>query len=339
MGGLRRRVLLAGLLAWSAALAVPAAALDRAAPRALEVTAYPLKGFVVGEPDRRVFGRLTFLGGLELRARDPDFGGISSLRIARDGERFIAVTDQAHWITGRIATRDGAPAAIAEARIAPILGPAGTPLKRTRHFDTEALAWQGNTLFVATERAHDILRFELPAGGMPGRGRVIEVPAAFRDLEGNRGIEALAVLPPRAAQAGQLLAFAERAPARWRMADHVGFILGPGGGRVSLRRIGDYDVTDIAFLPDGDLLVLERRFVPILGLGLRIRRIALAAIRPGARLDGEILIEADGGVQIDNMEALAAHRDAEGRTILTIVSDNNFSILQRTLLLRFALQE
>ncbi len=48
-------------------------------------------------------------------------------------------------------------------------------------------------------------------------------------------------------------------------------------------------------------------------------------------------MEADYGNQIDNMEGLGIHRDARGRTILTLISDNNRSILQRTLLLRFVL--
>jgi hypothetical protein len=39
------------------------------------------------------------------------------------------------------------------------------------------------------------------------------------------------------------------------------------------------------------------------------------------------------------MEALDVHRNAAGETILTVMSDDNFSPLQRTLLLRFALIE
>jgi hypothetical protein len=39
------------------------------------------------------------------------------------------------------------------------------------------------------------------------------------------------------------------------------------------------------------------------------------------------------------MEALGVHRNAAGETILTIISDDNFNPLQRTILLRFALVE
>ena len=43
---------------------------------------------------------------------------------------------------------------------------------------------------------------------------------------------------------------------------------------------------------------------------MRIRSVPLAAIKPGALVDGRELIFADMGYQIDNMEGLSVHRDA-----------------------------
>ena len=54
-------------------------------------------------------------------------------------------------------------------------------------------------------------------------------------------------------------------------------------------------------------------------------------------VDGATLIVADLGYQIDNMEGIGVHRNAPGETILTLVSDDNFSVIQRNLLLQFAL--
>ena len=54
-------------------------------------------------------------------------------------------------------------------------------------------------------------------------------------------------------------------------------------------------------------------------------------------LDGPVLIEADMGYQIDNMEGLSVHRAANGDIVLTLVSDDNFSVIQRTILLQFTL--
>ena len=59
--------------------------------------------------------------------------------------------------------------------------------------------------------------------------------------------------------------------------------------------------------------------------------------RPGATVDGDVLLEADMRYQIDNMEGLAVHTNADGETIIALVSDNNHNMLQRTLLLFFAL--
>jgi len=84
------------------------------------------------------------------------------------------------------------------------------------------------------------------------------------------------------------------------------------------------------------MLVLERWYQPLRGVGMRMRRIAGRDIRPGALVDGQRLIEADLGFEIDNMEGLSVHQE-QGRTILTLISDDNFSFLQRTLLLEFEL--
>jgi hypothetical protein len=64
----------------------------------------------------------------------------------------------------------------------------------------------------------------------------------------------------------------------------------------------------------------------------------LAQIAPGAVVEGREIFSADMSHQIDNLEGLAVHRN-DGRTILTLVSDDNFSPLQRTLLLQFTLME
>lgn len=106
--------------------------------------------------------------------------------------------------------------------------------------------------------------------------------------------------------------------------------------RFSIKRTDDFDVSDCAILPPGDLLLLERRYSLMLDLAMRIRRIPLAGIKEDALLDGRSMIGADLAYQIDNMEGIAVHRTAGGETIVTIVSDDNFSVIQRNLLLQFA---
>ncbi len=102
-------------------------------------------------------------------------------------------------------------------------------------------------------------------------------------------------------------------------------------------RRDEFDISSARFLPDGDLMLLERRYAPVWGIGMRLRRIPGDTIKVGARLDGEVLLDAGMTDQIDNMEGLAVSKDEDGRTILTLVSDDNHSVLQRTLILQFAL--
>ncbi len=118
----------------------------------------------------------------------------------------------------------------------------------------------------------------------------------------------------------------------------IAFLVGgPTPGQFSVRRTNDFDVSDAVLLPSGELLVLERKFSWLTGVGIRIRRIALKSVAPGAVVDGPSIFDADPGHEIDNMEGIDAHVTSEGDTVLTLVSDDNFSMIQRTLLLQFRL--
>ena len=112
---------------------------------------------------------------------------------------------------------------------------------------------------------------------------------------------------------------------------------GPTPGPITLKNIGGFDSTDAAALPDGGIVLLERRFRYSEGVKMRIRRIAAKDLKPDALIEGEILLEANDSLNIDNMEGIAVHRSSAGETILTLISDDNFSALQRTLLMQFAL--
>jgi hypothetical protein len=136
--------------------------------------------------------------------------------------------------------------------------------------------------------------------------------------------------------AGTLIAISERG---LDAAGNINAFLigGAKPGSFAVRRSSNYDITDAALLPGGDVLLLERRFSWSSGLAVRMRRIALAEIKPGATVDGPVLLDADLGYEIDNMEGLSVHRIPDGEIVLTLISDDNFSALQRTLLLQFTL--
>ena len=106
-----------------------------------------------------------------------------------------------------------------------------------------------------------------------------------------------------------------------------------------MKRSEEFDVSDATLLPSGELLLLERKFSWLGGIGIRIRRIALKQFAPGAVVDGPAIFSADLGHEIDNMEGIDAYVADTGETVLTLISDDNFSPIQRTLLLQFTLVE
>ena len=335
-----RRWLIAGVLfAACLAAAVPLALAAKhypAKPVRIAVDAKPIAAFDADHPARTRFGALEFVGGLVLTSKNPSFGGISALHMAADGSRLLALSDRGAWLKARIVYRDGRPAGIADAEMAPALAWDGRPLAKHGWYDTESLAEDGaGHAYVGIERVQRIVRFDLKKG-VRARGHPIPVPADFKTLRNNKSLECLAVAPKGLPLAGQLIAVSEHSLDK--SGNHRAFLLkGKQVGRFSVKRSDGFDVSGCAILPPGDLLLLERSYSPLAGVAMRIRRIPLSRIKPGALVDGVKLIAANMAFQIDNMEGIGVSRDAQGRTILTLVSDDNFSALQRTLLLQFRL--
>lgn len=330
---------LAGVFVLLTVTLMPAAAQAPAAADAglrLEVRAEAIDAFDPRDPSRTRFGALEFRGGLVLTSSNRNFGGLSAIRVASDGARFLALSDKGNWFRGRIVYRAGRPAGLAEVETAPILGPDGRPLAARGWYDTESLAEDNGTLYVGIERVHQIVRFDYGKDGLKARGRPIPLPPGLRPLPSNKGLECLAVSPKGMPIAGTLIAISERGlDAQGNLRAFL--IGGQTPGAFAVRRTDDFDVSDCTTTPRGDLLILERRFSWASGVAMRIRRLPLAQIKPGALLDGPELIFADMGFQIDNMEGIAVHRSATGELVLTLVSDDNFSPIQRNLLLQFTL--
>ncbi|MGB9366610.1 MAG: esterase-like activity of phytase family protein [Xanthobacteraceae bacterium] len=306
-------------------------------PAKIEIRARAITAFEPRNPKRTKFGALTFRGGIELTSPNPHFGGISAIRVEADGAKFLAVTDKGYWLRGRIAYEGARPAGIADAEMAPVLGHDGKPLAVRGWYDTEAMARDGGTVWLGIERVNRIVRLNVGRDGLAARAQPVPVSPGIASLPHNKGLECLEFVPPGLPHARSLIAISERG------LDEAGNIKGflqsgAGWSEFSVKRIGDFDVTDCTVTPRGELLLLERSFSRLRGVAMRIRRMALAGIQPGAIIDGPVLIEADMGYQIDNMEGLTVHR-AAGALVLTLISDDNFSMIQRTLLLQFTLEE
>jgi hypothetical protein len=308
------------------------------APVSIEVNARPLPSFDTRDRSHVRFGSLQYRSGLILTSQFRGFGGLSGLRLDAKGERFIAISDKGSWFTGRIVYKGREMTGLDDVEASPMLGPDGKPITARGWFDSESIALDGSLVYVGLERVNQVLRFDFAKGFTRALGEVVPLPPAARKLPFNKGLEALVMVPKGFTLAGTLLAISERG------LDAQGNILaflvgGKTPGQFTVRRTDSFDISDAVLLPSGDLLLLERKFSLLGGVGIRIRRIPLASVAPGALIDGPSIFNADLGNEIDNMEGIDAHVTPEGETVLTLVSDDNFLMIQRNLLLQFTLVE
>lgn len=268
---------------------------------------------------------LELVSALELRARSGAFGGFSGLEVSADGARIVAITDRGGRLDAALVRREGRIVGLADARFAAISDTHAPAAER----DAEGLAAEGPALdgpvWVSFERRHRIGRFNRPAGE---EAETAVQPEGWTPAGSNRGLEALAMDPD-----GRLLAIAEGggpggvSPAWWIAADAAP-IPATFPGLDGMRPVG------ADFGPDGTLYVLARRFRPFFGFAFSLWRLTP---------DGDALPPPDPlgafvGGTAENAEGLAVWQDAEGRTRLLVVTDDNFSLMQRTLLLEFALR-
>jgi len=307
-----------------------------AAPVSIEVNARPIPSFDTRDRQRVRFGALQYRSGLVLTSGFRGFGGLSGIRLDNKGERFISFSDKGSWFTGRIVYQGSAMTGLADVEAAPMLGSDGKPITAHGWFDSESIALDGSFVYIGLERVNQVLRFDFSKGFTRARGEVVPMPPAVKKLPFNKGLEALVFVPKGRPLAGTLIALSERGlDADGNL---IAFLVGgPSPGQFSVRRTDKFDISDATLLASGELLVLERKFSLLDGVGIRIRSIPLTSLAPGAVVDGPTIFEADLGDEIDNMEGIDAHVTPEGDTVLTLISDDNFSMIERTLLLQFTL--
>jgi hypothetical protein len=299
---LSRRAFLAGFLAASAA---PALAQNAAQPFAL--------------PD--IPGPLRPLGGLVIDPKPLGGGGFSGVHLAPD-LTLTLISDRGHWAEARLVLDGLTPIGLHPLRHGALRDEAGSPLPRGFNADAEALArLPDGTWLVAFERRHRIRAYRR----LDGPGAYAAPPPGLDNAPANGGLESLAVLPD-----GRLFAIAETftppdRPGRWMP---LYWQAAPG-----------FHPTDATILPDGRALVLERRFSLLGGFAARLVMTAPEALRfarEGNVLRGETILTLDDApLPAENWEAVAVTRFGD-QTLVALISDDNESVLQRSLLLLFA---
>lgn len=342
-GRKRRTAIVIGAIGVTAGLVMASdkPKLSDASIQPITITARSISSFDKNNLTLKTFGKLEWLGGMQLTSPSKHFGGWSGLRLDPKGKSLLAISDAGTWMRADVKYAKDRPVGLANARIGVLRALSGKPLSRTRDRDAEALELKSGTLekgeaIIAFEQNDRVGVFPIRKGVLQKPKRYLKLPDGIRLNRSINGVESLAVIR-KGKRKNSILAFLESrlTPDGY----HRGWMVrGRRAEPVFLKDIGGYAITDLASMPSGDLLVLERRFRWSEGVKLRLRRLSAEALRKGARLTGQVLLEADMKQHIDNMEGLAIHAHSDGRAVVTLISDDNFNpILQRTLLLQFAL--
>tara|TARA_R100001086_G_scaffold155328_1_gene82966 strand:- start:637 stop:1767 length:1131 start_codon:yes stop_codon:yes gene_type:complete len=277
---------------------------------------------------------LTFIAGYHLTSSDPRFGGLSGIAAPHWGQ-LLTISDQGDfvWLT----LDEQTATAPLQASIATMRGADGQPLSGKQDGDAEGLALRDGLALVSFERNHRIEAFDLASCGAAARAApVLSLDDALDmpRISENGGPEALALSPngglvigletPRKGMAPLSLAPENSAAAFKRSLPQAdGFRL------TGMDFYSSYDGT-------GMLYSLHRAFNPLTG-----PRIILQATPAEHFVEGWLLGETRSLLRlnlpapVDNFEGIAALRTPEGKTRLYIISDDNFSKSQRTLLYIF----
>lgn len=302
----------------------PAPAVEPAALEEAELRFEPVP-LDDSNPERRRLGALTFLGGWEISSANRRFGGISALHV--EGGQVTAVNDSGVVLRFPL-PRDGR----SRVRLQTLVEGPGPASDKTAR-DSETLLIEGERAWIAFENRNAVWRYDRRTW----RAEAASRPPEMRRWPVNAGSEGIARLPD-----GRFLIMGEglrdsdgSSPALVFEGDPA---LGHGGAtEFRYRPPPGYRVTDAAALPDGRLLLLNRRFTILGGFTVKLTLLRLPPrIRAGLVVAGTELADFTPPVTSDNFEALSVARE-NGRTILWIASDDNYFPLQRTLLLRFAL--
>ena len=212
--------------------------------------------------------------------------------------------DKAGWLTG-----------LSNARLRPVIRPDGKSLQGRSLTDSESIApLTDGTLVVGFEQRHRLRRFAGPGAAANFFG----APAALRASPPNGGAEAVTRL-----WGNQLLVLSERREARPGVA--AGWI-GPGQEwrAVGFRKSGIFRPVGAATRDDGTVFILERRFTTIGGIASRISYLPAKNIASGIVFEGQALAELSAPLVADNFEGIAVRPGKLGKTLIYIVSDDNF---------------
>lgn len=266
---------------------------------------------------------LSLSGAWHLNSRNDEFGGLSGLEVMRSGS-LLAISDDGKFVWIGIDPETAVPDGTGS--IAYLRNGDGEIFPHKRSADSEDLVFHDGLALVSFEQSHRIEAYDLEGCGAAARAaRVVELDKVVDGslLENNRGAEALAL------KDGKLT---------------VGFeVYNSGGSPLGEIRVdgtlADFRRTEqpLFYMLTGmdasnDLTAqVFRAYDPARGAR------AIVRVARGETQVAEAVLKQP--LPVDNFEAVAIGRSPSGATRIWLLSDDNFSASQRTLLLAFDLSE
>ncbi len=281
-------------------------------------------------PERKRIGALIFERGYRLESDDPAFGGFSSLIVS--GDRFLLLNDGGNFIRFALGPRGD----LRDRATGYLPGGPGTGWEK-RDRDAESMTYDPATrrFWVGFENYNEIWRYS------EGLARVEShaAPPAMAAWPLNVGAEAMVRLHD-----GRFVVFAEDDP--WPHGVGRAAILFAGdptrgprrGFRFSYLPPKGYDPSDMAELPDGRLIILNRRVTLAAGFTAIVTIVDLGGVLPGARIAGYEIARFEGSITRDNFEGIAVVQERDG-TKLWLVTDDNQAFFEESLLMKFRLDD
>lgn len=282
-----------------------------------------------GDPAIGRTGKLVYLGGVALDSGDGGFGGFSSMHL--DGDRFTLLSDRGNIVRFRM----GADFAPHDVTFGDLPGGPGTGWRKAER-DSEAMAVDPATgkTWVAFENAMAIYRYDRALSRVE---KHVE-PRAMAKWDEDLGPETMVRL-----SSGRFVVIGEGPVGKQRVRPGLVFAGDPTEHPEPVLRFGyqpphGYRPTDAAELPDGRLVVVNRRFEfsPEL-FSAKLTLLDIRGVKHRQLLKGVEIGTLARPLLHDNFEAVAVAQEA-GQTILWIASDDNSQFWERSLLLKFRLE-
>lgn len=264
---------------------------------------------------------VTFAGGWNLTSDNANFGGLSGIETLSDGS-LLSISDVGAfvWIGMKDSQPDGT------ARLAYMLGQDGGQLSGKAEGDSEGLAFRDGLAIVSFERNHRLEAFDLENCGANARAALVaRLPSEVggKSIDENLGAEALSVSPHGNLTYGFESLLRGPSPMGAVFADGTSALTGQYADNPrGYSFVGRDEVASSSATPI--ILTLYRSYDPIRG-----NRNIITWSTSSDR------IELKRPMLVDNFEGIAGEIGEDGRLRIWLISDNNFSPRQQTLLYAF----